>query len=133
MARPKRIDQITEYRDDICEERIVHVDAVLNARGQLPGFTQVGRVSTLLSLMADPTRARIIAALRPGELCVCDLAAVVGQSESAISHQLRVLRENNLVHSRKEGRRKYYGLADDHVAEIFGMALAHVDHEGWSS
>lgn len=130
MARPRKIDQITESRDDICEERIVHVGAVRDARKSLPSTGQVGGLSAVFSVMADPTRLRIIASLRQHEMCVCDLAAVVGQSESAVSHQLRVLREQNLVRSRKDGRRKYYALDDEHVADLFGLALAHVDHEG---
>ena len=133
MARPRKIDQLTESRDDVCEERIVHVDAVRSARVTLPPVEQVGALSGVFSVLADPTRLRIIASLREGELCVCDLAAVVGQSESAVSHQLRVLREHNLVRSRKDGRRKYYALNDRHVAGLFGLALEHVAHEGRSS
>jgi ArsR family transcriptional regulator, lead/cadmium/zinc/bismuth-responsive transcriptional repressor len=133
MARPRKIDQLTESRDDVCEERIVHMDAVRVARATLPPVEQVGALSGVFSVLADPTRLRIIASLREGELCVCDLAAVVGQSESAVSHQLRVLRQHNLVRSRKDGRRKYYALDDRHVAGLFGLALEHVAHEGRSS
>lgn len=128
MARPRRIDQITEKRDDICEERIVHADAVREARATLPASTEIAGLSSIFSVLADPTRLRIIASLREHEMCVCDLAAVVGQSESAISHQLRVLREQNLVRSRRDGRRKYYALVDRHVSDLFCLALAHVSH-----
>lgn len=130
MPRPRRIDQITESRDDVCDERIVHVQAVRDARAALPSIGEVGNVSGIFSVLADPTRLRIIAALREHEMCVCDLAAVVGQSESAVSHQLRVLREQNLVTSRKDGRRRYYALEDRHVADLYGLALAHVTHAG---
>lgn len=112
----------------MCEERIVHVDAVRDARAVLPAPEQVGALSAVFSVLGDPTRLRIISSLREREMCVCDLAAVVGQSESAVSHQLRVLREQNLVVSRKDGRRRYYALDDTHVADLFGLALAHVSH-----
>jgi ArsR family transcriptional regulator, lead/cadmium/zinc/bismuth-responsive transcriptional repressor len=130
VARPRKIDQITESRDDVCEERIVHVEAVRDARSALPSAGEVAGLSAIFSVLGDPTRLRIIASLRAREMCVCDLAAVVGQSESAVSHQLRVLREQNLVSSRKEGRRRYYALDDRHVAALFAMALAHVSHTG---
>jgi ArsR family transcriptional regulator len=129
MARPRKIDQLTDNRDDVCEERIVHVDAVRDARATLPPVAQIGALSSVFSVLADPTRLRIIASLRTGELCVCDLAAVVGQSESAVSHQLRMLREQNLVRTRKDGRRKYYALDDRHVAGLIGLALEHVAHQ----
>ena len=130
MARPRRIDQIAEDRDDVCEERIVHVDAVREARAAMPSVDDVASLFGMFSILADPTRLRIIAALRGREMCVCDLAAAVGQSESAVSHQLRVLREHSLVRARKNGRRRYYVLDDQHVEDVIGMALAHVSHDG---
>ncbi len=71
---------------------------------------------------------RIVAALRNGELCVCDIAAVVGQSESAISHQLRHLREQRIVRDRRDGRRRYYSLDDEHVRSLLDLAISHVEH-----
>lgn len=129
VARPRRIDQITESRDDACDERVVHVDAVREARAGMPSAHEVASLSAMFSILSDPTRLRIIAALRGREMCVCDLAASVGQSESAVSHQLRMLREQNLVRARKNGRRRYYVLDDQHVDDVIGMALAHVAHE----
>ncbi|HLU34540.1 MAG TPA: metalloregulator ArsR/SmtB family transcription factor [Thermomicrobiales bacterium] len=129
MARPRKIDQITESRDDACEDRIVHVDAVREARVGMPSAHEVASLSAMFSILGDPTRLRIIAALRGREMCVCDIAASVGQSESAVSHQLRVLREQNLVRARKNGRRRYYVLDDEHVEDVIRMALAHVAHE----
>lgn len=128
MARPSKIDQLSENRDDVCEDRILHIEDVRAAKASLPPVDQVAALSTTFSVLADPTRLRIIASLREREMCVCDLAAVVGQSESAISHQLRVLREQNLVSSRKDGRRRYYALVDRHVLDLFGIGLAHVSH-----
>jgi DNA-binding transcriptional ArsR family regulator len=130
MARPRKIEQLHVLEEDVCEERIVHVDAVRAARATLPAAPQIGQLSTVFSVLADPTRLRIISSLRGEEMCVCDIAAVVGQSESAVSHQLRVLREQNLVVSRKDGRRRYYALDDEHVSDLFGLALEHISHSG---
>jgi DNA-binding transcriptional ArsR family regulator len=82
-------------------------------------------VSALLKAVADPTRLRLLSALKTGELCVCDLSAVVGISESAVSHQLRLLRAHRLVTYRKEGRIAYYRLLDHHVTVLIGSALEH--------
>ncbi|HEX4913149.1 MAG TPA: metalloregulator ArsR/SmtB family transcription factor [Vicinamibacterales bacterium] len=82
------------------------------------------------SALADPTRVRILDVLSHGELCVCDLAAVLGLSQSAISHQLRVLRGIRLVRPRREGRIVFYSLDDQHIIAIFKQTLQHVEEEG---
>lgn len=128
MPRPRRIDQIMESREDVCEDRVVHVDVVREARAALPVVDEVSGLSTIFSVLSDPTRLRIISSLVQHEMCVCDLAAVVGQSESAVSHQLKVLRQHNLVRSRRDGRRRYYALDDEHVADLYRLALVHVTH-----
>ncbi len=128
MPRPKRTDQLTEIPPLDCDERIVHVDAVRAARAALPPVDQLGGVADLFSALADPTRIRLVAALAGRELCVCDLSATLGASESAISHQLRLLRERGLVRTRREGRLVYYALDDSHVAELYAAALEHVAH-----
>ncbi len=78
--------------------------------------------------MADTTRLRIISLLAEGELCVCDLAAALDMTQSAVSHQLRVLRIMQLVKFRKEGRIAYYSLDDDHVLELYVLGLDHLKH-----
>ena len=78
--------------------------------------------------LADPNRVRLISALFGRELCVCDLAAVLGMSQSAVSHQLRYLRALRLVRARKEGRVVYYNLDDDHIRDLFQRGLDHVRH-----
>jgi DNA-binding transcriptional ArsR family regulator len=82
-----------------------------------------------LALMADPTRLRIVAALDATELCVCDLSATIGISESAISHQLRQMRDLSIVRTRRNGRRVFYSLDDAHVTSIYRQALDHVTHK----
>ncbi len=128
MPRPKRIDQLTDIPPLVCGERIVHVDAVRAARAALPPVDELAGVADLFTALADPTRIRLIAALAVRELCVCDLAAALGASESAVSHQLRLLRSRGLVRTRREGRLVYYALDDDHVSGLYGAALDHVAH-----
>jgi len=83
-------------------------------------------LAELFKTMGDPTRIKILYALKERELCVCDLSELLEMSASAISHQLRVLRNNKLVKYRKEGRSVYYSLDDDHVMCLFGQGLEHV-------
>lgn len=112
--------------DALCEVNCVHPEAVQAARAALPETGQVSEASALLKVVADPTRLRLLSALKTCELCVCDLAAVIGLSESAVSHQLRLLRAHRLVTFRKEGRVAYYRLLDQHVSRLIVSALDHV-------
>lgn len=105
------------------------MDAVREARRALLTSEQLAQLSALFAAFSDPTRLRIVAALSAQELCVCDLAATVAQSESAVSHQLRQLRDMRLVRSRRDGRRVYYSLDDHHVLSIYDQACEHVRHD----
>ena len=111
---------------DVCEVNCVHPEAVAQARAALPGRQEVDTASAFLKLVGDPTRLKILSALRARELCVCDLVAVVGLSESAVSHQLRLLRAGRVVAFRKAGRVAYYRLLDHHVTLLIENALEHV-------
>lgn len=128
MPRPRKQDQLAEVSDLVCDDRVVHVQAVRAARGTLPAGPTLAGLADVFATLGDPTRLRIVAALAHRELCVCDLAATVGQTESAVSHQLRNLRALGLVRSRREGRLVYYALDDDHVSALYGRALDHVAH-----
>ncbi len=132
MARPSKAEQLRqrETTDSICEEQIVHVDAVRAVRASLPAASDIGVTSGLFAALGDPTRLRLMAALATHPLCVCDLAATLGMTQSAVSHQLRVLRQHGLVKSQRDGRRVYYDLDDDHVATLVSQALAHGRHAG---
>ncbi len=111
-----------------CEERFIHEDQVLVAQGQLiDGLTSTHLARTFQAL-SDPTRVRLISALTRAELCVCDLAAVLGMSQSAVSHQLRSLRDLRLVKSRRLGREIFYTLDDEHILELFELGLKHIQH-----
>jgi ArsR family transcriptional regulator len=89
-------------------------------------MTETALVAELFKVLGDETRARIVRALEDEELCVCDLAEHLHMTDSAISHQLRVLKQARLVNSRRDGKHLYYSLADHHVAVLFDMALDHV-------
>lgn len=110
----------------ICDCEIIHADAVARAKTHMPQETELGSLSDFFKVLGDSTRARIISALDTGELCVCDLAALLGMTKSAISHQLGALRQANLVKNRRAGKVVYYSLADAHVEQIFEMGLAHI-------
>ncbi len=128
MARPTRQTQIAEQLDDTCQEKIVHVAAVRTARSARLSPNKLDRVSALFAALSDPTRLRIVRALQTSELCVCDIAATVGISESAVSHQLRLLRETGLVRNRRDGRLVLYALDDDHVTQLVALAIDHASH-----
>jgi len=119
------LEVILTSQEDACEVTCVHPEAVRKAKQAMPDEQCVENASALLKAVADPTRLRLLSALNTGELCVCDLAAVVGISESAVSHQLRFLRAHRLVTFRKEGRIAYYRLLDHHVTVLIGSALEH--------
>jgi DNA-binding transcriptional ArsR family regulator len=98
-------------------------------KAALPGTT-VERLSRLFSALSDPTRIKILHALTvTDELCVCDLAALAELSVSAVSHQLRLLRDRDLVHARRDGRMVFYSLADAHVSTLMGTGVEHADEE----
>lgn len=113
---------------DRCEIEYVDQDMVRQAQAQLLDELAASQLAELFQALGDATRVRIISALWVGELCVCDLAATLGMSQSAISHQLRLLRQLHLVKRRKDGQMVYYALDDQHVAALFGEGLGHVRH-----
>lgn len=110
---------------DLCDVRVVHLERVARARKTAIAPAELDRLSLLFKALGDATRLRIVLALRSQEMCVCDIAAALGMSESAVSHQLRRLREQGLVRRRREGQVIYYALDDEHVAELLATGLAH--------
>jgi len=91
--------------------------------------TFVQALADMFRILGDPTRVRIVDALAEGELCVCDIAEHIGISESAVSHQLRLMRGMRIVRGRREGRSVYYRLDDQHVLDLFQQGLRHVSEE----
>ena len=113
-------------REALCESEVIHEDAVAAVRAGLSGAEDYVRLAELLRLFGDPTRVRLLHALERRELCVCDLAALLGVTKSAVSHQLKALRLANLVKFRREGQVVYYSLADEHVRLILEMGFEHI-------
>ncbi|MFN4073124.1 MAG: ArsR/SmtB family transcription factor [Thermus sp.] len=110
----------------VCGVYEIHPERVEKARAALPQEAALREAALLLKALADPTRMRLLLALKAaGELCVCDLALLAGVSVSAVSHQLRLLRQGRLVAFRREGKQVYYRLADEHVERLLEGALEH--------
>jgi ArsR family transcriptional regulator len=129
MGRPKKNILLEPLAPDlVCDDRVVHLEAVQQARQSLPQPDSLLHLSRLFAALGDPTRLRIVAALTGQELCVCDIAAALSNSESAISHQLRILRDLGLVRSRRDGRLVFYSLDDDHITTLYAQGLDHVHH-----
>jgi ArsR family transcriptional regulator len=118
------------YIDGRCDVVHLHPARVARLRAALIGTDAVGELAEMFRVLGDPTRVRILDALSHGELCVCDLAALVGLSQSAVSHQLRLLRNLRLVRPRREGRMAYYTLDDRHIITLFRQGLRHVQENG---
>jgi DNA-binding transcriptional ArsR family regulator len=112
---------------ELCETIHVHEDKVKMVQSQLLEDQTLYQVSHLFKVLGDPTRIRILYALKDEELCVCDLSFILKMSQSAISHQLKSLRDADLVRNKKEGKVVFYRLADMHVHRIFNQALDHVN------
>lgn len=114
---------------EICDVPIVHQEKVRALKNRLLPDRIIRGIAEIFKVMGDPARAQIVHALAQEELCVCDLAAVLGMSVSAVSHHLRVLRNLRLVKFRKDGRIVYYSLDDEHVMRIFSEGLRHVKEQ----
>ena len=108
-----------------CLISIIDDAAVARVSAQLASEVWTKRTTDIFSALADPTRLRILQALSLEELCVCDIAAIAGVSQSAVSHQLRLLRDRDLVAYRRDGKRAVYRLSDDHVRLLLEQGLAH--------
>lgn len=114
-------------RDEmICDCDVIHEDVVDAVKKKMPDNNDLYDLSDFFKVLGDSTRARIIWALDESEMCVCDLAVLLNMTKSAVSHQLRSLREATLVKNRREGKNVFYSLADDHIKQIFEMGLEHI-------
>ncbi len=111
---------------DKCDCTVIHEDVVNQTRRQMPDEENLLDLADLFKVFGDSTRVKILCALFQSELCVCDIAALLGMTKSAISHQLRILKQSKLVKNRRDGKVVYYSLDDEHVKNIFDQGLAHV-------
>lgn len=110
-----------------CDCEVIHHELVCDTQKKMISEAEYTRLATLFKLFGDNTRVKILHALEQNEMCVCDLAALLGITKSAVSHQLKALRLANLVKFRREAQIVYYSLADDHVKAIIDVGLAHVN------
>jgi len=111
-----------------CSCNVVHEDVVDLVKKRMPGDECLFDLAELFKVFGDTTRVKILFALFTAEMCVCDITALLGLTQSAVSHQLRVLKQARLVKSRREGKMVYYSLDDEHVKQIFDQGLAHISH-----
>lgn len=109
-----------------CEENTIHNDVVTDVRSKLPKEETLYDLAELFKVFGDSTRIKILCSLFEAEMCVCDISTTLNMSQSAVSHQLRVLKNAKLVKFRREGKVVYYSLDDDHVKHIFNEGLNHI-------
>ncbi|MDR3602493.1 MAG: metalloregulator ArsR/SmtB family transcription factor [Desulfosporosinus sp.] len=121
------IDNHENVEDAVCDTLCVHHEVIEKFADQLITLARANNLAELFKTLGDPTRIRIMDALAKSEFCVCDLAELLGLSQSATSHQLRVLRNNDLVKYRREGKMVYYSVHDSHVSELYRQGLEHID------
>jgi DNA-binding transcriptional ArsR family regulator len=114
------------FVQDGCTVRMIHLDRVRQALDDVIPDSDLNRLSSTFKILGDPTRLKIVMALLNREMCVCDLAAFLKISESAVSHQLRRLKDLNLVRQRREGQVLYNALDDDHVSGLLEIGLNHI-------
>ncbi len=114
---------------DICELNFIHQDTVNIVRGKMPPEKPICDVAELFRIIGDTTRSKIICALRFSEMCVCDIAALLNMTSSAISHQLHMMKVAGIVISRRNGKIVYYRLADEHIEQLFNIAFEHITGE----
>ena len=114
------------YNVERCDQICPHKDIIEKVRGELPDEDTLYDLTELFRIFGDSTRVRILYLLFASEMCVCDMAALLGLTQSAVSHQLRALKNVRLVKARREGKTVFYSLADDHVKVIIDQGLEHV-------
>ena len=113
----------------VCDCNIIHHEVVDKVLKNMPSDKVFKNLAHFYKLLGDETRSRILFALDQEEMCVCDLANVLGMTKSSISHQLSLLRKNNIVKARRSGKEVYYALDDEHVVQTFEVGLLHIKHE----
>ena len=110
-----------------CEFLCVHEDVVQNVLQKMPEEETLFQLAEFFKVFGDSTRIRILYALRETELCVCDIASLLGLTQTAVSHQLRVLKVSKLVKARRNGKTVFYSLDDDHIQKILDMGICHLE------
>lgn len=109
-----------------CDCNIIHENEVVKAKSSLLSEKHLALISNFYKALSDSTRIKIVNLLEKNELCVCDISVILNMTKSAVSHQLKYLREMNLIKSKKQGKEVFYTLADEHVKQVFDVSLEHV-------
>lgn len=112
----------------LSENNCIHEDKVIEVKNNMPREEKLYDLAELFKVFGDTTRVKILCTLFKNEMCVCDIAAVLNMTQSAVSHQLRVLKAARLVKYTKKGKAVYYSLDDDHVKTIFAQGFEHINH-----
>ena len=120
------VKENNERKIESCNGNIIHEDIVVRVKDQLPAEETLYDLAELFKVFGDTTRIKIICALFESEMCVCDLSCLLNMTQSAISHQLRVLKSARLVKFRREGKVVYYSLDDEHIKHIYDAGLNHI-------
>ncbi|NYB53117.1 MAG: winged helix-turn-helix transcriptional regulator [Methanobacteriaceae archaeon] len=113
--------------NDFCDIQCINENTVMDVKSEMLQEETFQTISENFKVLSDPTRVKILYALLQKEICVCDLAAVLGMTDSAVSHQLRLLRNKNLVKYRKEGKMAYYSISSPQIVELIKMGSKNVD------
>jgi len=117
---------MNNLNNEVCKTLIVHKDILEKVKNSFPDREFLSKLTDLFKVFGDPTRVKILKALLISEMCVCDLSVLLGSSQSAISHQLRILRQSDLVKFRREGKVIFYSIKDDHIKIILDMGQEHI-------
>lgn len=120
---------MSERPIEACSFLCVHEDVVMQVQNNLPEEARLLRLAELFKVFGDGTRIRILYVLLEAEVCVCDLATLLGMTQSAVSHQLRILKTARLIKARRDGKTVFYSLADDHVATLLRQGMEHISEE----
>ena len=118
---------MAEKQQECCEVFQIHEEAVQEVLKHMPDENKLYDLAEVFKIFGDSTRIRILYVLFEAEVCVCDLAQLLNMKQSAISHQLKILKQAKLVKSRREGKSVFYSLADDHVRTIINQGMEHVE------
>ena len=114
---------------EMCDCNVIHENVVEDVKSKMLDNEFITEISTFFKILGDNTRVKILFALDHNEMCVCDIANVLNMAKSSISHQLSYLKDLNIVKSRKSGKEVYYSLDDEHVKEVFEVAISHIEHK----
>ena len=113
----------------MCDCNIIHQDVVDSTLKKMPKQNLFDNLAEFFKIIGDPTRTKILFALDQNEMCVCDIANVLGMTKSSISHQLATLKKSGIVKSRRDGKEVYYTLDDEHIKQVFEVGIEHIEHK----